>query len=228
MIQSSEQPACLCRGGGIVDAAGLAMKGCGVEVHNKFRSLQQLLNNCSQHVSCLNHRQRATSLVTISLFARTCGGQGRGTKGWLLPCKSNTKSADYCSGTREAVMQQYLRGTDRNSLVSLQGRGPALLSVVVVFDLLPLRVLPPFFFALFAYWVVGLHPRWVAAFGLYQASKHCPSYFHLGLLYLVYLLLAMVEVEAPGTEKEANKGEGSEVKNVVGRCFCAGPASSPT
>ncbi len=27
-----------------------------------------------------------------------------------------------------------------------------------MFDLLPLRVVPPFFFALFSYWVIGLHP----------------------------------------------------------------------
>ncbi|KAL6746090.1 P-loop containing nucleoside triphosphate hydrolase protein [Haematococcus lacustris] len=35
---------------------------------------------------------------------------------------------------------------------------PAYFAAVVLFDLLPLRVIPPFFFALFAYPVIGLHP----------------------------------------------------------------------
>ncbi|KAF5834484.1 hypothetical protein DUNSADRAFT_8809 [Dunaliella salina] len=47
----------------------------------------------------------------------------------------------------------YLRERDSGSYGSA-----AYYIAVVVFDLLPLRVLPPFFFALFAYWVVGLHP----------------------------------------------------------------------
>jgi hypothetical protein len=33
---------------------------------------------------------------------------------------------------------------------------------VVLFELLPLRVLPPFFFAIFSYWMIGLHPGCVA------------------------------------------------------------------
>ncbi len=32
---------------------------------------------------------------------------------------------------------------------------------VFLFEVLPLRVIPPFFFALFAYWLIGLHPGWV-------------------------------------------------------------------
>ncbi|GFR46199.1 hypothetical protein Agub_g7730, partial [Astrephomene gubernaculifera] len=35
---------------------------------------------------------------------------------------------------------------------------PAYYAAVVLFDLLPLRVLPPTFFALLSYWMVGLHP----------------------------------------------------------------------
>ncbi|EFJ49894.1 hypothetical protein VOLCADRAFT_104135 [Volvox carteri f. nagariensis] len=35
---------------------------------------------------------------------------------------------------------------------------PAYFTAVVLFDLLPMRVLPPTFFALFTFWLVGLHP----------------------------------------------------------------------
>ena len=35
---------------------------------------------------------------------------------------------------------------------------PAYFYAVVLFDLLPMRMLPPTFFALISYWMVGLHP----------------------------------------------------------------------
>ncbi len=34
----------------------------------------------------------------------------------------------------------------------------AYFTAVVLFDVVPMRVLPPTFFALFSYWMVGLHP----------------------------------------------------------------------
>lgn len=34
---------------------------------------------------------------------------------------------------------------------------PAYFAAVVLFDLLPMRILPPTFFALFSYWMIGLH-----------------------------------------------------------------------
>lgn len=34
---------------------------------------------------------------------------------------------------------------------------PAYFAAVVLFDLLPMRIIPPTFFALFSYWMIGLH-----------------------------------------------------------------------
>lgn len=36
---------------------------------------------------------------------------------------------------------------------------PAYFLSVLIFDLIPLRVLPPILFTLFSYWMIGLHPH---------------------------------------------------------------------
>ena len=36
---------------------------------------------------------------------------------------------------------------------------PAYYSAVLLFDIVPMRVVPPLFFAMFSYWMIGLHTQ---------------------------------------------------------------------
>lgn len=59
---------------------------------------------------------------------------------------------------------------------------PAYFAAVVLFDLLPMRIIPPTFFALFSYWMIGLHQssavcllRFIGALGSVVTAVLCAN-----------------------------------------------------
>lgn len=53
---------------------------------------------------------------------------------------------------------------------------PAYYTAVLLFDIVPMRVVPPLFFALFSYWMIGLHTQCTGCLFTFIGGSRTPTW----------------------------------------------------